>query len=233
MATYIKGVLIALKGLPMTLEVSLIAVIVGIVFGLLLALAKMSKNRVLRTIAKVYIEIARSTPLICQALIMAYGIPMLLQSHGSDFKWPNLLIPALIVCGMNSAAYIAEVFRSGIQAVAPGQIEAAYSLGMTKRQVNFLIILPQAFKIVTPALANEFVTLIKETSVLAYVGVVEVMRCAQLWNAATFLTFPAYIGAAVVYFAFCYPLSKGVAYIEKKMNAELKAPAKTLKVEGA
>ena len=226
MSNYIKGFTVALKGLPMTLLVSFVALIIGIAGGLLLALVKGSKSKFFSFLANVYIEIIRSTPMICQALIMAYGLPMLLQSTGHNFKWANLLTPALIVCGANSAAYMAEVIRSGIQAVSHGQIEAAYSLGMNKRQVNFLVILPQAIKIVTPALVNEFVTLIKETSVLAYVGVIEVMRSAQLWNSATFLTFPAYIGAALVYFMVCFPMSRGVVYLEKKLskpNANKKA----------
>lgn len=220
MAIYLKGVMVALKGLPRTLQVSAFALVVGIVLGLFLALAKMSGSKVLKVIASVYIEVIRSTPMIAQALIMAYGVPMILQSKGINFKWGNLLIPALIVCGLNSAAYMAEVIRSGIQAIDKGQIEAAHSLGMSKRQVNMLIVLPQAFKIVIPALVNELVTLIKETSILAYVGVVEVIRSAQLWNATTFETFPAYVGAAVVYFIVCFPMSKGVQYLEKRLSAD-------------
>lgn len=218
MGVYVTGFLMALKGLPMTLFVSLLAVAIGATLGLLLAFMKMSKNTLARVISKAYIEIIRGTPMIVQALIFAYGIPILLQSAGIPFKWPVLLIPAIIVCGGNSAAYMAEVIRGGLQSVDPGQIEAAYSLGMTKRQANRYVILPQAFKIVTPSFGNEFVTLIKETSVLAYVGVVETLRSAQLWNADTFETFAAYIGAALVYLAVTYPLSKVVARMEKKMS---------------
>lgn len=158
--------------------------------------------------------------MIVQALIMAFGIPYLLQQHGIAFKWPDLLIPAMLVCGLNSAAYMAEVIRGGIQAVDPGQVEAAHSLGMSKGQINRLIVLPQAFRIVIPSFGNEFITLIKETAVLSFVGIVEILRSAQLWNAATLATFPAYIGAAVVYLALTFPLSKGVAALEKHLNKE-------------
>jgi ABC-type amino acid transport system permease subunit len=158
--------------------------------------------------------------MLVQALILAYGVPLLLQNNGIMFKWPHLIIPALLVCGLNSAAYMAEVIRGGIQAVDPGQIEAAQSLGMSKGQINRLIILPQAFKIVIPSLGNEFVTLIKETSVLSYVGVEETLRKAALFNAATYCTFEAYIGAAIVYLMMTYPLSKGVQALEKHLAKE-------------
>lgn len=220
MEMYLKGIIIALKGAPVTIFVSLIAVIIGAIVGLLFALMKKSENPIISGISKAYIEIVRGTPMLVQALILAYGVPLLLQNNGIMFKWPHLIIPALLVCGLNSAAYMAEVIRGGIQAVDPGQIEAAQSLGMSKGQINRLIILPQAFKIVIPSLGNEFVTLIKETSVLSYVGVEETLRKAALFNAATYCTFEAYIGAAIVYLMMTYPLSKGVQALEKHLAKE-------------
>lgn len=224
MSIYIQGFLVALKGLPITVGVTAFALIIGAALGLLLALMKISKNKFLSIIARIYIEIVRGTPMIVQALIVAYGIPVLLQSQGVPFKWPFLIIPAMMVCGLNSAAYMAEVIRGGIQAVDAGQVEAALSLGMSKKQVNRLIVLPQAFRIVIPSFGNEFITLIKETAVLSFVGVVEILRSAQLWNAATFETFAAYLGAAAVYLCLTYPLSKGVSALEKKLSTD--TPAK-------
>ena len=220
MELYLQGILIALKGAPATIGVSLFAVVIGAAVGLGFALMKQSRNKLVRAIAKIYIEIVRGTPMIVQALIMAFGIPYLLQQNGIPFKWPELIIPAMIVCGLNSAAYMAEVIRGGIQAVDPGQVEAAQSLGMSKGQINRLIVLPQAFRIVIPSFGNEFITLIKETAVLSSVGIVEILRSAQLWNAATLATFPAYIGAAVVYLALTFPLSRGVAALEKRLAKE-------------
>ena len=220
MEVYLQGIWVALQGAPMTIAVSIFAVIVGAVVGLGFALMRKSEKVIPRGIAKIYIEVVRGTPMIVQALIMAYGIPYLLQ-HNSiceiNFRWPVLIIPAMLVCGLNSAAYMAEVIRGGIQAVDPGQVEAAQSLGMSKKQINRFIVLPQAFRIVIPSFGNEFVTLIKETAVLSYVGVVEILRSAQLWNAASYETFPAYIGAAIVYLALTYPLSKAVGALEKYM----------------
>ena len=220
---YVKGFLVALQGVPVTVGVTLIAMVTGVVLGLVLALMKMSRIKVLTALASLYIEIIRGTPLIVQALIMAYGLPQLLQSSGISFRWPYLIIPAVIVCGLNSAAYVAEIIRSGIQAVDKGQMEAARSIGMTRAQAMKLIVIPQALKIVLPSFGNEFVSLIKETSVLSYVGVVEILRKGALWNAATFNTFEAYIGVALVYMLLTIPSSKLVKHLEKKMansNAE-------------
>lgn len=217
---YLKGFLVALEGVPATVGVTLIAMITGVILGLFLALMKMARSKVLSGIASVYIEIIRGTPLIVQALILAYGLPQILQANGVNFKWPYLVIPAIIVCGLNSAAYVAEVIRSGIQAVDKGQTEAAKSIGMTKSQAMRLIIIPQALKIVLPAFGNEFVSLIKETSVLSYVGVVEILRKGALWNAATFNTFEAYIGVALVYMLLTIPTSKLIKRLEKKMATD-------------
>lgn len=204
----------------MTLGVSLFAVIVGVILGLGFALMGKSEIKFIQMLSKAYVAIVRGTPLIVQALILAYGVPILLQDHGVDFTWPHLIIPAMLVCGLNSAAYMAEVIRGGIQAIDPGQIEAAQSLGMTKGQIDRLIVLPQAIKIVIPSFGNEFVSLIKETAVLSFVGVVEILRSSQLWNASLFVPFPAYLGAAAVYLMITYPLSKGVALLEKRMAKE-------------
>ena len=122
---------------------------------------------------------------------------------------------------------MAEIIRSGLQAVDKGQMEAARSLGMSHSLSMRLIIIPQAFKIVLPAFANEFITLIKETSVLSYVGVREILRKGALWNASTFNTFPAYIGVALVYMLLTIPLSKLVGLVEKHMSNEKTTIEKT------
>ena len=180
MDVYIKGFLIACQGIPTTVWVSLIAIVIGAAFGLLLALCSQTRSKILQVLAKIYVDVVRGTPMLVQALIMAYGVPWLLQSWGTGFKWANLVIPAIIVCGCNSAAYMSEIIRSGIQAVDKGQMEAARSLGMSHGMAMKLIIIPQAVRVILPAFANEFVTLIKETSVLGYVGVIEILRRGQL-----------------------------------------------------
>ena len=217
MKIYLQGFLIACQGIPTTVWVSLVAIVLGAALGLLLALCSQTRSKFLRVIAKVYVDIIRGTPMLAQALIMAYGVPWLLQSWGIDFKWPQMVLPAIIVCGCNSAAYMSEVIRSGIQAIDKGQMEAARSLGMSHGMAMRLVIIPQAIRIILPAFCNEFVTLIKETSVLGYVGVVEILRHGQLWNASSFETFPAYIGVALAYMVLTIPLSKLINGYERRM----------------
>lgn len=213
------GILEAFKGAPLTLSISFIAVIIGLIVGFLLAILRQSKFKILRAISMVYTDVVRGTPLVVQIFIASYGIPALLQSYGMDFKWANPAYPAIIVCGLNSAAYMGEIIRAGLEAVDKGQREAAMSLGMTHKQAMRLIIIPQAFKIILPALGNEFVTMIKETSVLSFAAVVEIMRRGVLLASRTFEFFPCYIGVAIVYMVFTIPLSKLVLYMEKKMAA--------------
>lgn len=220
MALYWKGFCIACKGIPTTIWVSIVALLVGALLGLLLALGSQGRNKVLKAICRVYIDVVRGTPMIVQALVFAYGIPQLLQANGIMFRWPYLVIPAVMCCGLNSAAYMSEVVRSGIQAVDKGQMEAARSLGMSKRMAMRLIIIPQAVKIILPAFCNEFVTLIKETAVLSYVGVIEILRRGALWNAQSFETFPAYIGVALAYMLLTIPLTKVIGRYEKKLKAQ-------------
>lgn len=219
MELYIKGFLIACKGVPITMGVTVSAVFIGALLGFVLAIMKLSKNKILSFISTVYVDVIRGTPLIVQALILAFGVPQLLMSKGIEFTWGEyLVIPAIIVCGMNSAAYVAEVIRSGIQAVDYGQREAAYSLGMSRTLTMKLIVIPQTVRIILPALGNELITLIKETAVLSYVGVVEILRRGTLWNAASFETFPAYIGVALVYLCLTMGLSRAVAYMERRLS---------------
>lgn len=228
---YLTGIITAAHGIGMTLYVTFLAIFLGIAIGLIMALARLSRNLVLRVIANVYIEVVRGTPLFVQILIIAYGVPYLISqiSGGSmRFNWEPIVIVGILACGMNSGAYLAEIIRSGIQAVSQGQIEASRSLGLTGTQTMTNVVLPQAFRIILPAMGNEFVTLIKETSILSYIGIVEITREGMLWAARDFKSFPAYIGVAIVYMCLTIPLSRLVAYMEKRMSPErkLKTPKK-------
>lgn len=228
-APYGKGVVVAFHGIGMTLGVTAGALILGMIIGLIMALGKLSKHRIARWPAAVYVEIIRGTPLFVQILILAYGVPYLVNAVSGGavrFNWEPIFMVGILACGFNSGAYLAEIIRSGIQAVDGGQTEAARSLGMTNRQNMRYIVLPQALRIILPAMANEFVTLIKETSILSYVGIVEITREGVLWASRDFQTFPAYIGVAVVYLCLTIPLSRVVAYLEKKMSSSSPAPKK-------
>lgn len=218
MQEYLQGVIIAAKGAPTTLLISLVAVLIGLAIGLLVAMAKMSKFKVLRGIATIYVDILRGTPLLVQVLILAYGIPQIISEwFNLSFHWEYKILIGFIACGINSSAYMAEIIRSGLQAVDKGQTEAARSLGMTKGQTMRYIIIPQAFKIIIPALGNEFIALIKETAILSVAGIIEITRRGQLWASQSFLSFQAYIGVAVIYLIMTLTLSRIVAYLERRM----------------
>ncbi|MDD3199013.1 MAG: amino acid ABC transporter permease [Eubacteriales bacterium] len=200
-----------------TLQITVFAVLIGVALGLIVAISKMSSIKPVRLIFSVYVEVLRGTPLVVQALIMYAGVPMLMQTYGINFRWEDPIIASILVCGINSSAYVAEIIRSGLQAVDRGQMEAARSLGMNHIQAMRFIIVPQAFRIILPALANEFIALLKETAVLSVISVVEVTRRSMLWAAATFEAWPAYLGTAFVYLSITIPLSRLVAYLERRM----------------
>ena len=219
MQDYLQGVLIAVKGAPVTLLISFVAVLAGLIIGLLVALAKRSKFKVLRAIATVYVDVLRGTPLLVQVLILAYGVPQVIAAiTGNQFNWGNFIWVGFIACGINSSAYMAEIIRSGLQAIDKGQTEAARSLGMNSFQTMRYIIVPQAFKIIVPAMGNEFITLIKETSILSVVGIRDITRMGTLWASQSFMSFQAYIGVAIVYLVMTLTLSRLVAYLERRMG---------------
>ncbi len=217
MDVYFKGIQIAYSGITVTLQITVFAVLIGVALGLIVALGKMSSLKPVRLIFSVYVEVLRGTPLVVQALLMYAGVPMLMQTYGINFRWEDPIIASILVCGINSSAYVAEIIRSGLQAVDRGQMEAARSLGMNHIQAMRFIIVPQAFRIILPALANEFIALLKETAVLSVISVVEVTRRSMLWAAATFEAWPAYLGTAFVYLSITIPLSRLVAYLERRM----------------
>ncbi len=218
MAEYLHGIAVAARGVPVTLLISLVAVTGGLVIGLFVAIAKRSKFKVLRALATIYVDVLRGTPLLVQVLILAYGVPQLIREiFDVQFNWEHMIIVGFIACGINSSAYMAEIIRSGLQAIDIGQTEAARSLGLNSRQTMRYIIVPQAFKIIVPALGNEFVTLIKETSILSVAGIVEITRRGTLWASQSFKSFQAYIGVAIVFLIFSLTLSRLVAYIERRL----------------
>ena len=218
MGAYLKGFLVACQGIPATVFVSVLSVIIGSAAGLLLALMRTSKSKVLNWISKVYVDIVRGTPMVVQALIFAYGIPQFMQAHVLYFKWANLIIPAIIVCGLNSAAYMSEVIRSGIQAVDKGQMEAARSLGLSNWQAMRLVILPQAMKNSLPALISEFIALLKETSVVGWIGLNDIMRGADNIRFQTATAFQSLFAAAVMYLVLTAIFTRVMARVERKLK---------------
>lgn len=205
-----------LDGLGNTVTMAFFAVLLGVVLGLLVAFGRMSKIHPLRWICTAYVEVVRATPLLVQVMIIYYGTVNLGVKFGnSNF---NAFFWGLIAVGLNSGAYLSEVIRSGIGAVDAGQMEAARAIGMTHWQAMQHVILPQAIRNILPALANEFVTIIKETSVLGMVGIAELMFRTGDVTSITYIYVEPYVIAACMYFAIVFPLSKLVAAFERRMS---------------
>lgn len=211
---YFIGILAS--GLLMTLLLAFLAVIFGSLLGFIPALMRLSQSNILKTIAKTYVELIRGTPLLVQVLLIysLIKLPVILFL-GIDL---SSFIPGMIALLINSSAYVSEIIRGGILSVAKGQKEAALSLGMTNKQTMIKIILPQAIKHIIPALGNEFVTMIKETSIFMYLGIAELMYAATIVRSQTYAVKETYIVVAILYFMLTYPTSKLMGYFEKRLN---------------
>ena len=201
-----------LQGLKNTLILTCISVALGTVLGALVAMLRMAKSKIVRFIASVYIEVIRGTPILLQLYVFYFVLPNVFTFLKlSPFMWVSI---ALCV---NSAAYVSEVIRSGIQAVDKGQAEAARSLGLSEKQTMMKIILPQAVRNILPALGNEFIMMLKETSLASTFFLGDLMTSYNVVKGATFLTLEPLTIVAIIYLCLTFPLSKVVEKFEKKM----------------
>ncbi|SMF86237.1 amino acid ABC transporter substrate-binding protein, PAAT family (TC 3.A.1.3.-)/amino acid ABC transporter membrane protein, PAAT family (TC 3.A.1.3.-) [Paenibacillus uliginis N3/975] len=201
-----------LKGIQYTLLISALGVLFGFLLGLVIALMRMSGNSIFKFIATAYIEIMRGTPMLVQLFLIHYSLPAF------DIKFTPIQ-SGILALSLNSAAYLAEIFRAGIQGVDRGQLEAARSLGMTKKKAMRHIILPQALKGVLPAIGNEFIVIIKESSIVSFIGVMDIMYQAQILRGSTFAALNPLLVAAVIYFIMTFVLSKLLGVLERKLSA--------------
>lgn len=208
------------SGTLVTLFISVVTILAGTLLGILFCLMKLSKTPLLRWIANIYIEIFRGTPMLVQVLI---GF-LVLQDKVPvpDIVIANVelsrLVAGLIVISLNSGAYVAEIFRSGINAINFGQTEAAYSLGLRKSQTFLYVILPQAFRNILPALGNEFITIIKDSSLLSSIGIYELLFNAQTVQSMSFRGLEPLLVAAAIYFVLTFTLSRLLAIVEKQVG---------------
>lgn len=234
-------------GLIVTVLLAFFTVVFGFVFGILLASARMSDIRPFRFLsvdkngrlrgngflltlskfnpisflATCYVEVIRSTPVLVQIMIIYYGVFRLI-------KLPNVTLfgflkfqrffPGVVALSMNSAAYLCEIIRSGIQSIDGGQTEAARSLGLSKGKTMFHIILPQALRNILPAIANEFVVIIKESAIAYTIGVPDLMAAVNDVRGAASIIMEPLLIATGVYFCLCFPTSKLIAYFERRMS---------------
>lgn len=202
-----------LKGAEITIVLAFFAVLFGTILGLALTLLRRSKFKPISYIATAYVEFVRGTPLLVQIYIIYIGLPKLI---GIDM--PDMTVGAVSLA-LNSAAYISEIIRAGIEAVDKGQMEAARSLGMNQGLAMVHVIIPQAFKNILPALGNEFISVIKESSMVSVIGVAELMYNASIVRGNTALGLEPIVVAAVVYFVLTFTLTRCLGYVERRMKA--------------
>ena len=211
------------QGILYTLLLSIVAVALAVLPALGLALMCLSKNKVLKTLSGAYIALFRSTPLLVQLALIYYGL-----FGVAGIQLPSIyvlgyinlaqFVPGAVALALNSAAYVAEIFRGGILAVDKGQMEAARSLGLTQWQGMKFVVLPQAIKNILPALANEVITMVKESSICSTYGMMELMWGAKTVAATTYVTLGPYVLAAIIYFCVNFPASKAIEAVERRMR---------------
>ena len=208
------------EGIVNTLIIAAFTVFFGTIFGTLMSSMRMSKILPLKWLAVAYIEFIRGTPLMVQLMFIFYGLPMVGFTL-PDISWiPNFsrFSAGIIAMSINSCAYVAEIIRSGVQAVDVGQMEAARSVGFSHGQAMRLVVLPQAIKNILPALANELVTMVKESSICSVLGMTELIWGAKTVATTTYKTLSPYVLAALVYFVINYPAGKAIEAIARRMR---------------
>lgn len=204
--------------------VTVIGFILAIIIGFILALARVSKNKVLNGIVMVFQEIIRGTPLLVQLVYVYYVVPLLIEVLAyfvgiSDFEFSMPAVTAGIIgMAINYGTYISEVIRSAILSIDQGQTEAALALGLSRRQAMFRIVIPQAFKHSVPVFGNYLVMLVKDTSLMAYITAQEFLMTTKAYTSQTFLTIESYTILAGVYLIICIPLALIVKYVERICN---------------
>ncbi len=213
-----------IKYLPVTLRLTVIAAVFALVLGFLIALARYFNIRVLSTICKIYISFIRGTPEMVQLLLAYYGIPIFLKGISQATGW-NLSVNgvppsvfAIIAMALNGAAFMSGTIRSAILSVDKGQLEACYSVNMTTGQALAKVIVPQAFVTALPPLGNSLISMLKGTSLVFYISVMEIMAAARVVGSRSFRFFEVYIVVSLIYWGCCFVLERLLQYVEKKMR---------------
>ena len=205
------------RGVPWTLALTVLPFLLGLIGGTLVALALISPSKILQLICRIYVDFFRGTPMLVQLFIMYFGLPALCRELGIPIDI-NRFAAAVTALSLNVAAYLAEIMRGGIESIDKGQWEACQSLGMNPVQTMQDVILPQALRRMLPPLGNEFITLIKDTSLAAVIGFEELFRQGQLIVATTYRAFEIYIAVALVYLVLTTLSSVVFKRLEARMN---------------
>ena len=197
-----------LKGAGITLEITALSVGLGLLIGMFVGVAKLSDNRLIRGLASVYVDCIRGTPLLVQIFLVYFALPQIIGHR----------IAAVGACSINSGAYVAEIFRAGIQSIDKGQMEASRALGLNWFQAMRFVIMPQAFKRIIPPLGNEFIAMLKDSSLVSVIGFEELTRTGQLIISRTYAAFEIWIVVALLYLIMTLAISRFVALLEKRFS---------------
>jgi polar amino acid transport system permease protein len=213
LSIFLEAFPLLLRGAWVTLYLSLISSSVGAALGLLVGVARVSRIRTLRAGATVYTEVIRGTPLLMQLIVLYYGLP----SVGINLE---AVMAGIIGLSANSAAYVGEIFRAGIQSVGRGQREAALASGLTRLQTMRHIIIPQAFRLVLPPLTNEFVTMLKDSSLVSTLAIAELLRTGREIVAWKVNVFSPFAGVTLLYLAMTLPLTHLARHLERRIDPD-------------
>ncbi len=200
-----------LAGAAVTIKITAISVAIGIFIGMFAGIAKVGHCRILRILATIYIDFIRGTPLLVQIFIIYFALPTITNIKMDPF-WA-----AISACGINSGAYVAEIFRAGIQGIDKGQMEAGRSLGLTWAQTMRYIIIPQAFRQIIPPLGNEFIALLKDSSLVSVIGFEELTRSGQLIIARTYGSIEIWSTVAILYLIMTLTIAQLVNFMERRL----------------
>jgi His/Glu/Gln/Arg/opine family amino acid ABC transporter permease subunit len=225
--TIAQALPVLIQGAGVTVMLAAFGTILGMILGTLLGIARLSSSKFISVAARCYIDFVRGTPLLVQIFIIYFGLPGLIKSLGFNFSLSQLAA-AVLALTLNSAAYLAEIIRGGIQSIETGQREAAESLGLGPVETMSYVIFPQAFRRMIPPLGNEFITLLKDTSLVAVIGFEEVFRRGQLIVAQNYKSFEIYTAVALVYLVLTLVSSQLFERLERSMNPAEKAKRRAL-----
>ncbi|WP_296334286.1 amino acid ABC transporter permease [Veillonella sp. LMAG:2] len=203
---------ILLQGAVITIQITVMAVGCGFFIGMIAALANLSRFTIVRLLVKCYVELFRGTPLLVQIFMIYFALPMVIGQSINPY------VAAVTACSINSGAYVSEIFRAGIQSIDKGQMEAGRSLGLTWAQTMRYIVMPQAFKAIIPPLGNEFIAMMKDTSLVSVIGFEELTRRGQLIIARTYGSFEIWTAVAIIYLIMTLSISQLVAFLERRYN---------------
>ncbi len=219
----VKWIPTFIDGTIVTVVLSLTTVFLGSIIGLFATLLQQSPKKFLRGLANIYTQVIRGTPLLVQLYIWLYGFPMIglslpaIPFLGETFGSRDFLT-AVVALSINSGAYICELLRGGLESIDKGQMEAGRSLGLSRRQTMRAVIIPQAVRVILPGLGNEFIAMIKESSIVSVVGIFDVMYTSNIIKASTYSVFEPLIVVAVIYFVLTFILTALMKRVEKRLS---------------